>query len=69
MIILIDTFNQSIISAHRTVLAAVRARAAHARRVVRNNGRGGYISYSIRSSTGEDIGEEILIAQHNFDTI
>ena len=68
MITLADTFNQSIISTHRTVLAAVRARAAHARRVERRNGRGSYINYSIRSTTGADIREEILIAQHNFDT-
>ena len=68
MYILADTFNKVKISSHRTVLAAVRARAAHARRVERKNGRGSYISYSIRSITGEDIGEEILIAQHNCDT-
>ena len=59
MIILKDTFNGSLISTHRTVAAAVRARAAHARRVERRNGRGSYISYSIRSTTGEDIREEV----------
>ena len=67
MITLADTFNQSIISTHRTVAAAVRAQRAHARRVERRNGRGSYINYNIRCTTGEDIGEEILIAQHNFD--
>ena len=59
MIILKDTFNQSIISTHRTVAAAVRAQRAHARRVERKNGRGSYISYSISSTTGEDIREEV----------
>ena len=68
MYILTDTFNDVKISNHRTVLAAIKAKHRHARAVARRNGRGSYVIYRISSTSGEDIGEEILIAQHNFDT-
>lgn len=67
MIILKDTYNDRIISRHRTVLAAVRASRAHSRAVERSNGRGHYIPKKIYSESGEDIGEEILCCQLDLD--
>jgi len=58
-IILTDTFNNQIISRHRTVLAAARAERRHARSVVRRNGRGSYIPTRIISADGEDIRDEV----------
>ena len=62
-IILTDTFNNRVISRHRTVEGAVKARAKHSRAVERANGRGSYITYSIRAEDGSDISEEIMAAQ------
>ena len=62
-IILADTFNNCVISTHRTVAAAVEARAAHSRMIIRKNGRGSYIPYSITSKNGDDISEDIFRAE------
>ena len=61
---LTDTFNVSVISQHRTVLAAVKAKYRHARAVVRRNGRGSYVPYRISSTLGENIVDEIIAAEH-----
>lgn len=62
-IILTDTFNNQIISRHRTVAAAVAARNAYSRRIQRNNGKNSYIPMSITSSDGEDISEDVMAAE------
>lgn len=68
-IILTDTFNHRMISRHRSVDAAVKARAAHARRIARVNGQGSYVWYSIRCEDGScpHIAEEVLVAQQELD--
>lgn len=50
-----DTFNGTVISNHRTLLNAVKARAAHARAVRRRNGSGSYVTYKITTSDGSEI--------------
>ena len=47
MYTLIDTFNNVLISAHRTLEAAVKAEARHDRRVKRFNGVNSYIPTAI----------------------
>ena len=59
MIILTDTFNSVKISSHRTVEAAVAAESKHLKAVKKANGSSSYLTYSITSSDGRDIGEEI----------
>lgn len=59
MIILTDTFNSCIISRHRTIAAAIRARNKHARDLVRRNGPNHYVWYSITDSSGADISEQV----------
>ena len=61
---LTDTFNGTSISQHRTVLAAVKAKYRHARRVERRNGRGSYVPYRISATSGEPIADEITAAEH-----
>lgn len=63
MITLTDTFNGYVISRHRSVAAAVRARRAHARMIERVNGRGAYIWTSITDEGRADIKEEIMSAE------
>jgi hypothetical protein len=65
MIILTDTFNSTVISRHQTVLAAARAERKHARAVAKRNGGGAYVRYSITSSNGEDIHDEVEEARIN----
>ena len=62
-IILKDTFNNSLISWHRSVAAAVAARNAYSRRIKRANGQSSYIPMSIASSDGEDIDNAIFDAE------
>ena len=59
MIILTDTFNGRKISSHRTVEAAVKAQNKHLAAVKKANGSSSYLTYSITSSDGRDIREEI----------
>lgn len=54
MIILHDSFNSTLISRHRTVAAAIRARIAHARRLERNS-PGSYVWYRITDGDGVGI--------------
>ena len=63
MIILTDTFNGRKISSHRTVEAAVRAQKKHLAAVKRGHGSSSYLTYSITSSDGSDISEEIYRAE------
>ena len=65
MIILTDTFNNSIISRHRTVLAAARAERRHARAVAKRNGGGAYVRYKITAADGSDIHDEVEQARIN----
>ncbi len=65
--ILTDTFNQHTISTHRTVEAAVAAQRKHLRGVKARNGSGSYLTYSITSSDGSDIGEEVDAARFALD--
>jgi hypothetical protein len=58
MIILLDHFNLTRISAHRTVANAIKARIAHARRLNRNS-PGSYVWYRITDATGRDICGEL----------
>lgn len=55
MYTLTDTFNRLTISRHRTLDAACRAKAKHARAVERRNGRGSYIPYDITGPDGEPV--------------
>ena len=52
---LIDTFNSSIISRHRSLLAAVRASGQHARAIRRRNGGNAYVTYEITGTDGKKV--------------
>jgi hypothetical protein len=65
MITLKDLFNDTLISKHRSVKAAVNARDAHSRMIRRVNGKGAYIFYSIKSESGEDISEEVFACEES----
>jgi len=58
MILLIDHFNLTRISRHRTVAAAIKARIAHARRLNRNS-PGSFIWYRITDADGVGICGEL----------
>ena len=58
MILLLDHFNSTRISTHRTVAAAIRARIAHAKRLHRNS-PGSYIWYRITDADGVGICGEL----------
>ena len=60
MIILNDTFNKKVLSRHRTVMAAVKAKNKHDRMIKRYNGQSSYVWYSIVDSNGEDIYDEMM---------
>ena len=66
MITLTDTFNDRQLSRHRTVKAAVAARAAHSRMISRVNGKGSFVRYSIKCDDGTDISEEVFAAEEAF---
>jgi len=61
MIKLIDTFNDHLISQHRTVLAAVKAQMAHSRAIRRRYGSNSYLTYSIRRQNGKEVEEHEVI--------
>jgi len=64
MFILRDTFNDVLISKHRTVLGAVKAQAKHIRAVRKHNGDNSYLTYSITSTDGNtDLYYEIAKAE------
>jgi len=59
MIKLTDTFNNRLISRHRSVAAAVTARDKHLRAVRKVNGRNSYLTYSITCDSGDDISADV----------
>ena len=61
--ILIDTFNKTVISRHRSIEAAVKADAKHDRDVKRNNGNNSFIPTRIAASTGRDIRDGVEAAR------
>jgi hypothetical protein len=52
MFTLTDTFNNNIISRHRSLVAAVRAKGKHARAIRRRNGQNSYVTYNITGPDG-----------------
>jgi hypothetical protein len=64
-IILTDTFNDRIISQHRTVAAAVRSRLANVRSIRRRNGGNSYLTYSITAADGSDIRDDVEAEEIN----
>ena len=67
MILLTDTFNDREISSHRTIRAAVIAQRKHLARVKKCNGSSSFLTYSITSSDGADISNEITQARMDLD--
>ena len=63
MILLTDTFNNRVISSHRTVAGAVRAQHRHLLAVRRHNGPNSYLTYSIQAADGSDISELVDAAR------
>ena len=57
--ILNDTFNETRISGHRTLDAAVRARIAHARKLSRNS-PGSYVWYRIMDANGIGVCSDLV---------
>ena len=62
-IILTNTFTGSVISTHRTVAAAVKARLAHVRAIRRRNGPNSYTTYSITAADGSDISDQVDVEE------
>ena len=62
-IILTNTFTDSVISTHRTIQAAVKARLAHSRASRRRNGPNSYTTYSITAADGSDISEQVDVEE------
>lgn len=70
MFTLIDSFNDTIISRHRTLLAAVKAKNAHLRAVRRHNGPNSYLTYEITDDKGKRVGiDDIHDAEHQLDLL
>ncbi len=59
MYTLTDTFNDRVISRHRSVRAAVEARIKHARSLKHHPGDTSYVTYSITAGNGKDYGRDI----------
>lgn len=53
MVILTDIFNNVVISRHRSVYAAVRAKHKHMRAIKKRNGGNAYVWYKITCTKGE----------------
>lgn len=63
-----DTFNSYVISRHRCLFAAVRARRKHARAIRRRNGGNAYVTYAITDNADERVPScEIETAEHVLD--
>ena len=52
MFYLFDTFNNSLISRHRTLIGAVKAQIRHLRAVRKRNGDNSYLTYGIEDESG-----------------
>lgn len=61
MFTLADTFNNNIISRHRSLVAAVRAKGKHLRAIRRRNGQNSYVTYEITGPDGEAVDYDDLI--------
>lgn len=68
MITLHDTFNNHLISSHRTVMAAVKARRAHLKAVQKANGKNSYLTYAIRENGVAVDGDEIIACEMELDS-
>lgn len=60
--ILFDTFNDRVISRHRTLINACKAQRRHAVAVRRANGRDSYIPTEIRNADGTQVSVDDLLA-------
>lgn len=61
MFTLIDTFNNSIISRHRSLLNAVRAKGKHLRAIRRRCGQNSYLTYEVTGPEGSPVDYNDLI--------
>jgi len=57
MLYLIDTFNDVVISRHKTLAAMVRANKKHARMIRRANGESSYIPTEYRQADGSRLSD------------
>lgn len=55
MYTLTDTFNHRLISRHRSLLAAVRAKGKHLRTLRRANGPNSYLTYEVTGPDGKRV--------------
>ena len=60
---LYDTFNDHLISKHRTLAGAVRAQSKHLRSLRRREGSGSYVTYSIGHDGKAVCENEIMAAE------
>jgi hypothetical protein len=61
MFTLTDAFNNNIISCHRTLVAAVRAKGKHLRAIRRRYGQSSYLTYKITGPDGAAVDYDDLI--------
>jgi hypothetical protein len=55
MISLIDTFNDVVISRHRDIENAIKAKHKHIKAIQKYNGKDSYLTYSIKDSSGKKV--------------
>ena len=68
MITLHDTFNDRLVSRHRTLIAAVRAQRKHLSAVEKRNGKGAYLTYEFRKN-GQPVDQyELMAAKQAVDS-
>lgn len=60
MFLLYDTFNNRLISRHRTVLNAMKASQRH-NKIFKANGQNSYIPTEIRNNLGQKVSENEII--------
>lgn len=68
MITLHDTFNDRLISRHRTLIAAVRAQRKHLSAVEKRNGKGAYLTYAFRENGTPVSADELMAAKQVVDS-
>ena len=68
MITLHDTFNNHLISSHRTILAAVKARRAHLKVLQKANGKNSYLNYVISDCGVPVDGDKIIACEMKLDS-
>ena len=68
MITLYDSFNDTKISTHRTLVGAVKAQRKHLAAVRRNNGQNSYVTYAFRLADGTPVdADEITLVRMDLD--